>query len=122
MRTFELGPPPLFGPPAPDDFRQSTFRRGLSPARGSGTFKRLGGHFEIMGLDGGAFPRRPARRLDGLGSLITGTRMRQSAGMATLGAWYDQLEAGVAAQPRAPEDLRQPVSKGRHCPKHHFRA
>ena len=42
----------------------------------------------------GAFPGRPARRRDG-GVAEYRERMRQAAGMATLGAWYDQLEAGV---------------------------
>src|ERR1700730_6848107 len=56
--------------------------------------KRLSASFEIMGRDRGFSPA------DRRAVVMTGVReyrdpMRQAAGMATLGAWYDQLQAGV---------------------------
>ena len=56
--------------------------------------KRLAASFEIMGRDRGFGPSdRRAVVMAGVAEYRN--RMRQAAGMATLGAWYDQLEAGV---------------------------
>jgi uncharacterized protein (DUF2252 family) len=56
--------------------------------------KRLAASFEIMGRDRGFSPAdRRAVVMAGVAEYRN--RMRQAAGMATLGAWYDQLEAGV---------------------------
>jgi uncharacterized protein (DUF2252 family) len=56
--------------------------------------KRLAASFEIMGRDRGFGPAdRRAVVMAGVAEYRN--RMRQAAGMATLGAWYDQLEAGV---------------------------
>jgi uncharacterized protein (DUF2252 family) len=56
--------------------------------------KRLAASFEIMGRDRG-FPAADRRAVVMAGVAEYRDRMRQAAGMATLGAWYDQLEAGV---------------------------
>ncbi|HEX9543266.1 MAG TPA: DUF2252 domain-containing protein [Streptosporangiaceae bacterium] len=56
--------------------------------------KRLAASFEIMGRDRG-FPPADRRAVVMAGVAEYRDRMRQAAGMATLGAWYDQLEAGV---------------------------
>src|SRR5207342_1507093 len=56
--------------------------------------KRLAASFEVMGRDRGFSPAdRRAVVMAGVAEYRN--RMRQAAGMATLGAWYDQLEAGV---------------------------
>jgi uncharacterized protein (DUF2252 family) len=56
--------------------------------------KRLAASFEVMGRDRGFHPAdRRAVVMAGVAEYRN--RMRQAAGMATLGAWYDQLEAGV---------------------------
>jgi uncharacterized protein (DUF2252 family) len=56
--------------------------------------KRLAASFEVMGRDRGFSPAdRRAVVMAGVAEYRD--RMRQAAGMATLGAWYDQLEAGV---------------------------
>jgi uncharacterized protein (DUF2252 family) len=56
--------------------------------------KRLAASFEIMGRDRGFSPAgRRAVVMAGVAEYRN--RMRQAAGMATLSAWYDQLEAGV---------------------------
>jgi uncharacterized protein (DUF2252 family) len=56
--------------------------------------KRLAASFEIMGRDRGFSPAdRRAVVMAGVAEYRD--RMRQAAGMATLSAWYDQLEAGV---------------------------
>jgi uncharacterized protein (DUF2252 family) len=56
--------------------------------------KRMAASFEVMGRDRGF---TPAERRDVVmaGVREYRDRMRQAAGMGTLGAWYDQLEAGV---------------------------
>ncbi len=56
--------------------------------------KRLAASFEIMGRDRG-FQRADRRAIVMAGVAEYRNRIRQAAGMATLGAWYDQLEAGV---------------------------
>jgi uncharacterized protein (DUF2252 family) len=56
--------------------------------------KRLAASFEIMGRDRGFAPA-DRRTVVMAGVAEYRDRMRQAAGMATLGAWYDQLEAGV---------------------------
>ena len=56
--------------------------------------KRLAASFEIMGRDRGFSPA-DRRTVVMAGVSEYRNRMRQAAGMATLGAWYDQLEAGV---------------------------
>jgi len=56
--------------------------------------KRLAASFEIMGRDRG-FPPADRRAVVMAGVAEYRDRMRQAAGMATLGAWYDQLQAGV---------------------------
>jgi uncharacterized protein (DUF2252 family) len=56
--------------------------------------KRLAASFEIMGRDRGFTPAdRRAVVMAGVAEYRD--RMRQAAGLGTLGAWYDQLEAGV---------------------------
>jgi uncharacterized protein (DUF2252 family) len=56
--------------------------------------KRLAASFEIMGRDHGFAPAdRRAVVMAGVAEYRD--RMRRAAGMGTLGAWYDQLEAGV---------------------------
>jgi uncharacterized protein (DUF2252 family) len=56
--------------------------------------KRLAASFEIMGRDRGFSPAdRRAVVMAGVAEYRD--RMRQAAGMGTLGAWYDHLEAGV---------------------------
>src|SRR4249919_324895 len=56
--------------------------------------KRLAASFEIMGRDRGFAPA-DRRAIVMAGVAEYRERMRQAAGMGTLGAWYDQLEAGV---------------------------
>ena len=56
--------------------------------------KRLAASFEIMGRDRG-FQPADRRAIVMAGVAEYRNRIRQTAGMATLGAWYDQLEAGV---------------------------
>jgi uncharacterized protein (DUF2252 family) len=56
--------------------------------------KRMAASFEVMGRDRGFSPAdRRAVVMAGVAEYRE--RMRQAAGMATLSAWYDQLEAGV---------------------------
>ncbi len=56
--------------------------------------KRLAASFEIMGRDRGFTPAdRRAIVMAGVAEYTE--RLRQAAGMGTLNAWYDQLEAGV---------------------------
>ena len=56
--------------------------------------KRLAASFEVMGRDRGFSPAdRRAVVMAGVAEYRD--RMRQAAGMGTLGAWYDHLEAGV---------------------------
>ena len=56
--------------------------------------KRLAASFEIMGRDRGFLPA-DRRAIVMAGVAEYRERIRQAAGMATLNAWYDQLEAGV---------------------------
>jgi uncharacterized protein (DUF2252 family) len=56
--------------------------------------KRLATSFEVLGRDRG-FARADRRSVVMAGVAEYRARMRQAAGMPTLGAWYDQLEAGV---------------------------
>jgi uncharacterized protein (DUF2252 family) len=56
--------------------------------------KRLAASFEIMGRDR-AFTPADRRAVVMAGVAEYRERMRQAAGVGTLGAWYDQLEAGV---------------------------
>ena len=56
--------------------------------------KRLAASFEIMGRDRG-FSRADRRAIVMAGVREYRDRMRQAAGMSTLDAWYDHLEAGV---------------------------
>jgi uncharacterized protein (DUF2252 family) len=56
--------------------------------------KRLAASFEIMGRDRG-FTRADRRAIVMAGVREYRDRMRQAAGMGTLDAWYDHLEAGV---------------------------
>jgi uncharacterized protein (DUF2252 family) len=56
--------------------------------------KRLAASFEIMGRDRG-FTRTDRRAIVMAGVREYRERMRQAAGMGTLDAWYDHLEAGV---------------------------
>ncbi len=56
--------------------------------------KRLAASFEVMGRDRGFSPAdRRAIVMAGVGEYRD--RMRQAAGMGTLGAWYEHLEAGM---------------------------
>jgi uncharacterized protein (DUF2252 family) len=56
--------------------------------------KRLAASFEVMGRDRGFSPvDRRAVVMAGVAEYRD--RMRRAAGMGTLGAWYDHLEAGV---------------------------
>ena len=56
--------------------------------------KRLAASLEVMGRDRGFSPAdRRAVVMAGVAEYRD--RIRQAAGMATLGAWYDQLDAGV---------------------------
>jgi uncharacterized protein (DUF2252 family) len=56
--------------------------------------KRLAASFEVMGRDRGFSPAD--RRAIVMASVAAyRDRMRQTAGMATLGVWYDQLEASM---------------------------
>jgi Uncharacterized protein conserved in bacteria (DUF2252) len=56
--------------------------------------KRLAASFEILGRDRG-FIRGERRAVVMAGVAEYRDRMRQAAGQTTLGAWYDQLEAGM---------------------------
>src|SRR5690349_15124895 len=56
--------------------------------------KRLAASFEIMGRFRG-FSSADRRMIVTAGVQEYRERMRRAAGMGTLGAWYDQLEAGV---------------------------
>ena len=56
--------------------------------------KRLAASFEILGRDRG-FARDDRRAMVMAAAAEYRDRMRQAAGMTTLGAWYDQLEAGM---------------------------
>jgi uncharacterized protein (DUF2252 family) len=56
--------------------------------------KRLAASFEIMGRDRG-FSAADRRAIVMTGVTEYQDRLRQAAGMGTLNAWYDQLEAGV---------------------------
>ncbi len=56
--------------------------------------KRLAASFEIMGRDRGFTPA-DRRAIVMAGVREYRDRMRQAAGMSTLDAWYDHLEAGV---------------------------
>src|SRR6266568_1452001 len=56
--------------------------------------KRLAASFEVMGRDRG-FSQADRRAIVMAGVAEYRDRIRQAAGMATLGAWYDQLKAGV---------------------------
>jgi uncharacterized protein (DUF2252 family) len=56
--------------------------------------KRMATSFEILGRDRGSVPDdRRAVVMAGVAEYRD--RMRQAAGLTTLGAWYDQLEAGM---------------------------
>lgn len=55
--------------------------------------KRLAASFEVMGRDRG-FSRADRRAVVVAGVREYRARMRTAAGMPTLGAWYDHLEAG----------------------------
>ena len=63
--------------------------------------KRLAASFEIMGRDRGFSPD-DRRAIVMAGVREYRERMRRAAGMGTLDAWYDQLEAGRAAQAGPP--------------------
>jgi uncharacterized protein (DUF2252 family) len=56
--------------------------------------KRLAASFEILGRDRG-FSQDDRRAVVMAGVAEYRHRMRQAAGMPTLGAWYDQLDAGM---------------------------
>ena len=56
--------------------------------------KRMAASFEILGRDRG-FTRDERRAVVMAGVAEYRDRMRQAAGMPTLGAWYDQLDAGM---------------------------
>jgi uncharacterized protein (DUF2252 family) len=56
--------------------------------------KRLAASFEIMGRDRG-FPAADRRAIVMAGVGEYRDRMRQAAGMGTLSAWYEHLEAGM---------------------------
>jgi uncharacterized protein (DUF2252 family) len=56
--------------------------------------KRMAASFEVMGRDRGFSPA-DRRAVVMAGVREYRERMRQAAGMGTLGAWYEQLEAGV---------------------------
>jgi uncharacterized protein (DUF2252 family) len=56
--------------------------------------KRMAASFEILGRDRG-FSRADRRAVVMAGVAEYRDRMRQAAGMPTLGAWYDQLDAGM---------------------------
>jgi uncharacterized protein (DUF2252 family) len=56
--------------------------------------KRMAASFEVMGRDRG-FTRDDRRAVVMAGVAEYRDRMRQAAGMPTLGAWYEQLEAGM---------------------------
>ena len=86
--------------------------------------KRLAASFEVMGRDRGFTPAdRRAVVMAGVGEYRD--RMRRAAGMGTLDAWYDQLEAGDAAQAGPPGGARQagrqeggPARRGAWWPRH----
>jgi uncharacterized protein (DUF2252 family) len=56
--------------------------------------KRMAVSFEVLGRDRG-FTRDERRAVVMAGATEYRDRMRQAAGMSTLGAWYDQLDAGM---------------------------
>jgi uncharacterized protein (DUF2252 family) len=56
--------------------------------------KRMAVSFEVLGRDRG-FTRDERRAVVMAGAAEYRDRMRQAAGMPTLGAWYDQLDAGM---------------------------
>jgi uncharacterized protein (DUF2252 family) len=56
--------------------------------------KRMAASFEILGRDRG-FARDDRRAVVMAGVAEYRDHMRQAAGLTTLGAWYDQLEAGM---------------------------
>ena len=56
--------------------------------------KRMAASFEILGRDRG-FSQAGRRAVVMAGVAEYRDRMRQAAGMPTLGAWYDQLDAGM---------------------------
>jgi uncharacterized protein (DUF2252 family) len=56
--------------------------------------KRLAASFEVMGRDRG-FSTADRRSIVTAGVAEYRDRMRQAAGLPTLGAWYDQLEVGM---------------------------
>jgi uncharacterized protein (DUF2252 family) len=56
--------------------------------------KRMAASFEVMGRDRG-FPPADRRDVVMAGVREYRGRIRQAAGMGTLGAWYEQLEAGM---------------------------
>ncbi len=56
--------------------------------------KRMAVSFEVLGRDRG-FSREERRAVVMAGAREYRDRMRQAAGMPTLGAWYDQLDAGM---------------------------
>jgi len=56
--------------------------------------KRMAASFEVMGRDRG-FSRADRREVVMAGVREYRDRMRQSAGMGTLGAWYEQLDSGM---------------------------
>jgi uncharacterized protein (DUF2252 family) len=73
--------------------------------------KRLAASFEIMGRDRGfAAPDRRAIVMAGVTEYRQ--RMRQAAGMSTLDAWYDQLEAGALLDVVRQETRIKRVGKG----------
>jgi uncharacterized protein (DUF2252 family) len=56
--------------------------------------KRMAASFEVMGRDRG-FPPETRRAIVAAGVREYRERIRQAAGMPTLAAWYDQLQAGT---------------------------
>ena len=64
--------------------------------------KRMAASFEVMGAVPRLLPRRPARGGHGRGARSTGSGCAGPRAWATLGAWYDQLEAGVLLEPGPP--------------------
>jgi hypothetical protein len=79
--------------------------------------------FEVMGRDRGF---SPADRRAVIMAAVRGyrDRMRQAAGMGTLGSWYDQLEAGMLLKLVRQEmrvgrlDKRRPAGPSGMWPRH----
>jgi uncharacterized protein (DUF2252 family) len=73
--------------------------------------KRLAASFEIMGRHRG-FSRADRRAVVMAGVAEYRDRMRRAAGMSTLGAWYDHLEAGMLLKLVSREVKVKGVTKG----------